>query len=42
MIRRWVRGVVERHRERHRDPYTPAEMAVFRCRLQRLIEAARS
>jgi len=37
-----LHALAERRRVRHQDPYTPAEMDVFRCRLQRLIQAAKS
>ncbi|MGX6605587.1 hypothetical protein ACWKSP_26165 [Micromonosporaceae bacterium Da 78-11] len=39
---RWWQALLERRRAKHEPPFTAEEMAVFRCRVQRLIRAAKS
>jgi hypothetical protein len=42
MITRLLSRLAERRRLRHEDPYSRTEMDAMRCRLQKLIQAARS
>ena len=41
-VPKWLHALIERRRAKHEAPFTQAEMDVFRCRVQRLIKAAKS